>query len=259
MLTLAPSMTELVYAAGAGSKLVSAGVPDDYPPAVDTLPRHGVYPPDFEAIAAARPELVLATDVNNPRDAEMLEALGIPVVFLTVKGVSDMPRVVRAVGDLLGTSPAAEAAADSIDDAIEGLRERTDALAERPSVLFLVGDDVLYAFGGGTYMEEMIELAGGRSVTAAVATAAPVLTDEFVLEKAPEVIIGPWGEDYTANDLLARHPTWDVVPAVRTGRVYGVPPDLVLRAGPRLVDGAYRMARLLHPDLVGHAGVRAAR
>ncbi|MFB6249927.1 MAG: ABC transporter substrate-binding protein, partial [Salinibacter sp.] len=111
-----------------------------------------------------------------------------------------------------------------------------------------IGDDTLYSFGEGSYVHRLIEVAGGRSITDTLSATAPTLSEEFVLTARPEVIVGAWGADYDPSRLLKRHPTFDVVPAVRNGRVYSFPPSLLLRPGPRLVTGARRVAARLHPD-----------
>jgi ABC-type Fe3+-hydroxamate transport system substrate-binding protein len=115
-------------------------------------------------------------------------------------------------------------------------------------VLVLIGDDTLYSFGDGSYVHNLVELAGGRSITASIDTKAPTLSEEYVLKEKPDVIVGAWGSDYDSDRLLKLHPTWDVVPAVQNGRVYSLPSSLLLRPGPRLVQGARRMAAYLHPD-----------
>ena len=248
--TLAPSLTEVVFAAGAGARLPAVSTVDDWPPATRALPRYSLFPIDFEAIAALDPDLVLATDqVNAPRDAETFADLGIPTFFLSFDSLADVGRGIRTVGELLGTGAQAEAAADSLEQAIAALEARTSGLDNKPLVLLLNGDRTLYAFGRGSYAHELIRLAGGRSATADVGTPAPVLSDEFVLTTKPDVIIGAFGEGYDPARLLELHPTWRVVPAVRDGRVYSLDGDLFQRPGPRLVEGARRMARLLHPDL----------
>jgi iron complex transport system substrate-binding protein len=249
VLTLAPSLTELVFAAGAGDRLVGAAEADDYPPAVDTLPRFDSLPLDFEAIATLRPDLVLATDqVNAPGDVDTFADLGIPVYFFSYRGLDGMLESLRTVGGLLNTEATANAAADSLSARIDQLRHRTDTLNHRPLTLFLIGDETLFAFGSESYVHDLIALAGGRSATANLDTQAPVLTEEFVLTTQPEVIIGAFGPDYDPARLVGLHPTWRSVPAVEQGRVYSLDPDLVLRPGPRLVQGAYRMAELLHPE-----------
>lgn len=259
VVTLAPNMTEIVYAAGAGDRLVGVTTADDYPPAIDSLPRISMLPTDFEAIAAIDPDLVLATDqVNAPREAETFEALGLPLYFFSFETLPDVFDGVRRAGQLLGTSARADAAADSLEQALDALRARTALIDERPRVLLLVGDETLYSFGAGSYVHALVEAAGGTSLTAAVETPAPVLTEEYVLDRRPDVIVGTFGPDYNPDRLRALHPTWDVVPAVRDGRVYSVDGDLLNRPGPRVVEGAFRIARHLHPSLFIRADSLAA-
>ncbi|MDX1546645.1 MAG: helical backbone metal receptor [Rhodothermales bacterium] len=248
LVTLAPNLTELVFAAGAGDRLAGASTADDYPPAIDVLPRFSALPLDVEAVAALDPDLVLATDqVNNPGDAATFEALGLPVYFFSYRGLDGMLESLRMMGRLLGTEAHANRTADALAATLDSLRARSDTLAARPLTLLLIGDETLYAFGDESYAHEMVALAGGRSATEDLGAEAPILSDEFVLTAQPEVIVVAVGPDYDAARLLRLHPTWDVVPAVRAGRVHGIDPDLVLRPGPRLVDGVKALARLLEP------------
>ena len=128
-------------------------------------------------------------------------------------------------------------------------RQTTDRADERPLTLFLIDDKMLFAFGSESYMHALIDLAGGRSATAEIEAVRPVLNEEFVLTRKPEVIFGAFGEDYDPARLLEHHPTWDIGPAVRDGRIYGLNPDLLLRPTPRLLEGVRHMAQHLHPDL----------
>jgi ABC-type Fe3+-hydroxamate transport system substrate-binding protein len=252
VVSLAPNLTEIAFAAGGGSRLVAVTTADDYPPAVDTLDRVSALPVDFEAVAAQNPDLVLATDqVNPPGDTETFEALDVPIYFFSFASLTDVFDAIRTTGALLGTEAAAADTARALERQVARLGRRTDALSprERPRVLVLIGDDTLYSFGEGSYVHRLVELAGGRSVTDTLSTAAPTLSEEFVLTTRPDVIVGAWGADYDPARLLELHPTWDVVPAVQNDRVYSLPPSLLLRPGPRLVEGARRMAAHLHPDL----------
>ena len=250
VLTLAPNLTEIVFAAGAGGLLPAVSTADDWPPAIDTLPRYSTFPMDFEAIAAFDPDVLLATDqINAPRDAETFADLGIPTFFFSFSSLEDIARSIRATGELLGTETQADAAADSLEAAFATLRDRTSEVAAKPLVLLLNGDRTLYAFGEGSYTHDLIRLAGGVSATADLGTPAPVLSEEFVLNAKPDVVIGSFGEGYGAADLLALHPTWDVVPAVQNGRVYNLHGDFFQRPGPRLLEGARRLAQMLHPEL----------
>jgi ABC-type Fe3+-hydroxamate transport system substrate-binding protein len=246
VVTLAPSVTELAFEAGASHLVVGVTDADDHPGAVTRLPRIQALPVDHEAVVALRPDLVLASDeVNDPRDADRLAALGIPTYFVRIGSLGDVTRSVRNLGTLLGTGRAAREAADSLD-------ARLGALARPPSgnppdVLVLVGDATLFSFGRGSYVHEMVSAAGGRSITVGFEMRAPVLSEEFVIASAPDVIIGAFGTDYDPSRLLELHPAWKDVPAVRDGRVHSIDPDLVLRPGPRLVLGVEAIRRVLGP------------
>ncbi len=260
VVTLAPNLTEIVFVAGAGSKLVGVTTADDYPPAVDTLARFSALPVDFEAIIALQPDLVLATDqVNTPRDAETFGALEMPVYFFSFSTVEDVLESIRTVGTLMGTTATATAATDSLRASLDALRARTEAVTPRPRVLFLIGDATLYAFGAQSYIHTLIQHAGGTSVTADLDAQAPTLTEEYVLTQQPDVIIGAFGADYDPDQVLDLHPSWDVVPAVQNGWVYSLDPNLLLRPGPRLVEGAWQMAHRLHPNRVPVDSIRSVR
>ena len=249
VLALAPNLTEILYAVGGGSALVGASQADDFPAEARALPHFGTYPLDVEAVVALQPDLVLATDqVNNPDDARPLAEAGVPTYFFSFDALDDVPRAMRRVGELVGTEAQAEAAADAFENRLRRLAARTDSL-DRPRTLLLIGDETLFAFGEASYTQQMIALAGGESVTAHFDGEAVTLSDEFVLEAAPEVIVGTFGADTDAARLLALHPAWASVPAVAADRVHSIDPDLVLRPGPRLADGAETLARLLHPDV----------
>ena len=251
VVTLAPSVTEIIFTAGAGAHIVGVTTADNYPPAVNVLPKFSALPVDFEAIAALDPDLVLASDqVNSPQDASTMEEVGIPVYFVGVRTLDDVMDAIVRVGQLLGTAAQAARAADSLQASLNALEELTRSVTERPRTLFLVSDVTSYAFGKGSYMHSLIALAGGISITETHEVSAPILSDEYVLTSQVEVIIGAFGPDYTPETILSHHPTWDIVPAVHTGRVYGVSGDAFVRPGPRLISGAWQMAALLHPDRV---------
>jgi ABC-type Fe3+-hydroxamate transport system substrate-binding protein len=254
VISLAPNLTELAYAAGAGSTLVAVTKSGDYPPAVDSLDHVSALPVDFEAIVAKQPDLVLATDqINPPGDTDTFDAVEVPIYFFSFGSLDDVFGALRTMGTLLGTEAVARDRARALEQQVSALRARTDSLseAERPRVLVLIGDDTLYSFGQGSYVHELVRLAGGRSITASIETEAPTLSEEYVLKEKPDVIVGAWGTGYDPARLLTLHPTWDVVPALQNNRVYSLPSSLLLRPGPRLVQGARHMAAQLHPDRFG--------
>ncbi len=250
VVSLAPSMTEVAFMAGAGRFIKAVTVVDNYPPEVLGLPRISSWNINYESVVALHPDLALASDqVNSLRDGEALDALGVPTAFFSIASFEDVFAAIRRTGILLGTANVAAHRADSLSERLAALRALTAGVQRRPVVLFLISDDQLNAFGSESYMHELILAAGGTSATRDIDTAAPVLTDEYVLAHPPDVIIGPWGEDYAAPDLLGKHPAWADLAVIRGRRVFGVPADLYLRPGPRLVEGAEVLARRLHPEL----------
>jgi len=248
---LAPNLTEILFAAGAGDRVAGVSISDNYPRAVEQLPHFSTLPLNFEAIAALDPSLVLATDqVNSTRDAKTFAALSIPTIFFSFRTLSDVPRVLRATGAIFGTESIASRAANDFEGRLERLLSATDTLTTRPRVLFLIGEKTLFSFGKGSYIQTLIDLAGGTSITSEIENDAPVLSDEFVLVARPNVIVGTFDKDFNLSRLLEYHPTWRIIPAIEAGLVFRLDPDLFLRPGPRLADGAYLLAKTLHPALM---------
>lgn len=244
VLSLAPNLTELLFAAGAGDRLIAASQADTYPPGLDTLPQFSSFPLDVERVVALQPDLVLGhAAINDPATSRALDVAGIPLYFFSFETLGDVPRTLRTLGGLLGTEATANAAADSIEAQLERLAART-ADGGRPRVLLLISDETLYAFGGASYTQELIRIAGGESITASFEGEGVTLSEEFVLEAQPEVIVGAFGPDYDPRRLVERHPAFRALPAVRNGRVYGIDPDLIERPGPRIVEGAEALARV---------------
>ena len=244
---LAPSITELLFAAGAGSKVVGVSTVDNFPPAIDSLPRYSLIPMDFEAIVALDLDLVVASEqVNNPKDADTFSAVGIPVYFVAIKTMEDVSRAIRNLGTLLHTPEFAEQRATELEDSLSQLASLTTGLTQRPDVLFLIELATLYAFGKESYIHDMIDLAGGKSITGDFSIRFPVLTDEFVLTSMPDVIVGT----FEGSTLPEYHPTWDIIPAVQADRVYELDSGFYLRPGPRLIRGAWDLAEILHPEII---------
>jgi iron complex transport system substrate-binding protein len=241
--TLAPSLTEVVFAAGLGHVVAAVTTADDFPPAVRELRAFSALPLDMEALSAIQPDLVLGTDhVNDSRATEQLEAIGIPSLFFRFSSVSDVFRVMRSLCHLFGSDCPS---ADSLQARWDALQSHLPPDANRPTVLLLAGDDVLYSFGTDSYTEEMIHAAGGKSVTKEKTGQASVLSEEFVLAARPDIIVLTMGTDYPTPRLLELHPAWDVVPAIAQSRVFSVDPDYFLRPGPRLIDGAFQLRTIL--------------
>jgi iron complex transport system substrate-binding protein len=251
IVSLAPSITETVFALGDGDRL--AGVTDycDYPPEATRKPRvGGIATPNFEAILALRPDLVIATSESNYADhVERLTSLGLPVYVVRPVDWETVFESIERIGDVLGRDAVARAQvaamrrdADAIGRAVAG--------APRPRVLYVVWPNPLIAPGGGTLINDLIQRAGGESVTAAEPLPYPRLSLETVVERRPDrIIVGRHGQE-SVEELLRGWERLGSVSAVREGRVYGVDGDLVHRPGPRMVEALRALARVIHPERV---------
>ena len=252
IIPLAPSLTEVLYLIEAGPLLAGVSQVDNYPPEVSRLPRFSSWPLDIESIVSLDPTLVIATtQVNATRDTDVLEELGIPVAYYDFATFEDIPRVARNLVKALQLPPSSLSPVEKLVSDMDALKARTSDLSSRPRVLVLVGDSPLYSFGKESYIHSIVAAAGGESITRHLALKGPILSEEYVLQEQPDFIVGPFGSNYSAGELLELHPSWDLVPAVQHGNVYGIEADFILRPGPRLYNGALALARLLHPDLFG--------
>jgi iron complex transport system substrate-binding protein len=251
VVSLAPSLTETVFALGAEARLVGVSDSCDYPAEARRKPRvGGIYTPSFEAILALRPDLLLATSEGNRLEhVRGLENLGLAVyVVRPVDFVSTLESIAR-VGALLGRE--GEAAV-----LVAAMRRRADQLARavagtpRPRVLYVLWGGPLIVPGRETLITDLITRAGGESVTAAEPIPYPRLSLEAAVERRPDqVILARHGTASVAEQLRAWEPL-AAIQAVREGRVQGVDGDLLHRPGPRIVEGLRALARILHPDRV---------
>lgn len=246
---LVPSAAEWIFALGGGDRLV--GVTDycDWPPEVRSKVRvGGMLAPSLETIVALHPDVVVATDDGNRAETvEQLGRLRIPVFVVHARSLAEVTEVVRRLGTLTSRAPA-------VEPRLAEFHRRLGAVAgavagrPRPRVLYVLWPEPLIVPGRHALVTELIELAGGASVTAALPADYPRWSLEAAVASPPDVIV------------LARHGTgapplsrarWDrlgELPAVRAGRVWSVDGNLLHRYGPRLVEGLEALARVLHPE-----------
>jgi iron complex transport system substrate-binding protein len=235
IVSLAPSLTEITYAAGAGAALVGTVEYSDYPAAARRLPRVGDgWRVDVEQVLALRPDLILAWTSGTPQATiEQLESVGLRVVPVSTFRLADVPAALRLVGRLAGTQSVAEVAAVRFEAEVLRLRER-HAGARVLTVFIQIDDQPLYTVGGRHVLSEVAELCNGRNVFADLSQVAPQVDVEAVLARNPQVILST---DDTVADPAAGWRRWPQLAAVQAGAIYALPSDLVARATPRLVEG----------------------
>ncbi len=249
VISLAPNLTEIIYAVGGGDRLVGDTTFCDYPPQAKSVAKVGdTLQPSIERILALRPQLVLVSTASQLEAfTKQLNDQQIAVFITDPRDLEGVFRSILSVGDLLNQSVVAEAL-------VKQLRARAEtvehAVAGRPpvSVFFQLSGQPLYTAGKSSFVTNLIERAGGRSVTADVNEAWPRLSDEAALASRPEAIIMPSGGAMAAGANTQVAAALRNSPAVRNGRVYAIDGDLLMRPGPRLVDGLEQIARALHPE-----------
>lgn len=248
VVSLVPSATETLFALGAGERVVGVSTFDDWPPEATRLPRvGGMVNPSFEAVVALRPDAVVG--VQGPVDLAMLgrlQAMGVRVFFPRVESVAEVMASIDGFAALVGRREAAAALRASIE--VDVARARALVQGRAPvRVLAVFSERPLVVAGNGSWVDEMLRLAGGDNVVRAGGR-YPTISVEQLLTLAPEVILDmTWHDDNAPGSLaetLARHRT---VPAVRDGRVLRAGDAMLLRPGPRYGQAALRIARLLHP------------
>jgi len=235
IVSLAPNLTEIAFAAGAGQAIVGTVEYSDYPAAARSLPRVGdAWRVDMERVLALHPDLVLVWPSGTP-DAviEQLRRLGLKVESVPTYRLSDVPVALRRIGALAGSAAMAEQAAREFERDVAAQRA-THAASKPLSVFIEIDDDPVYTVNGEHVISEVVQLCGGRNVFEKLPQIAPPITLEAVLELDPQVIVST---DDTIADPMAQWAKWPRLKAVRAKTIYSLPSDLVARATPRLAEG----------------------
>ena len=245
IVTLAPHMAETVFAAGAGEKLVGAVEYSDYPAAVRKVRRVGGYSRlDLEIITALKPDLIIAWQSGNaPAHIEKLRALGFPVYVSQPERIEDVASEIERIGQLAGSSRVADPLAAKLRQRLADLRKN---YSERSPVrtFYQIWKQPLVTIGGQQIISSVIRLCGGENVFARLETLAPTVTVEAVIAANPEVIIAS-GMDEARPEWLDDWRRWTSMSAVARDNLYFVPPELIQRHTPRLLEGAEQLCRHL--------------
>jgi iron complex transport system substrate-binding protein len=249
IVSLAPNLTEIVYAIGAGDRLVGNTTFCDYPVEAKNVAKVGdTLQPNIERILALRPQLVLVSTASQLEAfTKQLNEHQIAVYITDPRDLEGVFRSILGVGDLLNKSVAAA-------ELVKRLRARSEdverAVTRLPpvSVFFQLSGQPLYTAGKSSFVTNLIERAGGRSVTSDINEAWPRLSEEAALASRPEAVIMLSGDAMGANANTTVAAALRNSPAVQNGRVYVIDGDLLTRPGPRLIDGLEQIAHALHPQ-----------
>ena len=256
IISLAPSNTEILFALGLGDSVVGVTQYCNYPEAAKTKPRVAGYStPDIEKVVSLTPDLVLAESIHEETALPVLESLGLTVVVTSAKSLDTVLHDIILVGQIAGKSKAAAQLVGDLDKRIKAVTAKTEGLApeQRTRVLYVIWHDPIWTLGSETFLDDLIQKAGGVNIFAKDFKKSRVVSPEEVVARNPQVIIvssmGTSG-DLIYNSIKA-DPRLSTVEAIVKGQVYQVDGDLIERPGPRVVDGLEQVAKLIHPEIFG--------
>src|SRR5688572_12535755 len=247
IVSLIPATTEILFALGAGDRVVGRTHWDAWPPEALQVPDLGDgIRPSVETVIGARPDLVvLYAAGDNKAAATALRAAGVDVISLRIDRIAEFERATTILGDMVGEQQRARTVIDSVRATLLRVRNATRSLV-RPTVFMLSWETPLMTIGSGSFLTELVEIAGGQNVFGDLSGPSPQVSFEEVLRRDPRYVLG---RPETAGKLGANE-RWRGLPAVREGRVLVMDTLLVGRRGVLLGEAAVSLARLLHPGSI---------
>ena len=253
VVSLAPNITEIVFALGQSQRLVGVTTYSDYPPEAEKLPKVGSYVHlDLERIVSLAPDLCLAIKDGNPIAAvSRLESLGIPVYAVDPRNLEGVMDALTRIGGLLQAKEQAQVLVRDMRRRIRAVQNRVAKTDYRPSLFWQIGVSPIVSAGTNTFIQELIVLAGARNL-AQGDIAYPRFSKEQVLEMSPEIIIVTTMARTASFERIKQDwYQWADLPAVKNDRIYLTDSNLFDRPSPRLVDALEILVRLIHPELFG--------
>lgn len=255
IISLAPSNTEILFALGAGDRVVGVTTVCNYPLEAVKKEKVGGFAAStisIERILALKPDFVLSTGSMHKTVIDALGRSGIAVYALEVNSMAELFSELEKLGRMLGNSENAKLLVRSMGERIGRVKDTVDSvpLEKRPRVFWEMYDDPLMTAGKDSFQSEVIEIAGGRNIFSDLPGSWPIVNQEEVIRRNPQVIMGSDDHgDKLSAEQIKRRPGWSGVDAVKNGRIYLIPGDLVGRTGPRLVDAVEDIAKALYPQL----------
>jgi len=255
IVSLAPNITEIIFALGQEHRLMGATRYSDFPPEANKLPKVGSYVHlDLEKIVALKPDLCIAIKDGNPiAVAKRLESLKIPVYAVNPKNLETIMQTVLEIGGLINAEKEADLLVQNMDLRIQKVKSLVSNVAHRPRVFFQIGVSPIVSVGTHTFIHGLIVLAGGTNL-AEGSIGYPRFSREQVLALSPEVIIiTSMAREAVFEQVKAEWNKWPDLPAVRNQRIFLEDSNFFDRPTPRLVDGLELLVRLIHPELFKEA------
>jgi iron complex transport system substrate-binding protein len=250
VVSLSPGVTEILFAIGAGERVVGVTQFCDYPPEAQSRTKVGGFSGaqvSVEQIAALKPDLVILSEDMHFRIKAMLEDLGIRTLAVEPRNVAEVYGLVENLGKICGREEGAAKIVGEMKEKIRRAAEQAEG-RERPAVYWELSPEPLISVGGNTFISEIISLGGGRNIFEDLAQGYPEISAEQVLLRRPQWIFTGDDHGFAADPAaFARRPGWKELSAVRDGRIGRVSADRLYRYGPRLADAVLEIAAILYP------------
>ncbi|MFX0211274.1 MAG: ABC transporter substrate-binding protein, partial [Candidatus Hodarchaeota archaeon] len=238
IISIAPSVTEMIYAIGAGNKLVAVDINSNYPDETESLDKIDNYPTlDRERIITLTPDLILGAGITSQEDIDFLENQGYIVFILAPFGVEDVLKDIEVLGLITNHGSEASLLKNSLQERLDEVDQNVTTLTFEPKIYIEYYSEPLYTFGKGTYGHDLIELAGGINIAENATGLYPQINNEFVITQNPDLIFyatGPWTT--TNLSTISSRTGWKSINAVKNGHIYPINEDWISRGGPRIVD-----------------------
>ncbi len=251
IVSLAPSITEIIFAIGRKDRLKGVTRFSDFPPEAAKLPRMGSYTQlKLERILALKPDICIGVrDGNPPTIIHTLEALNLPVYMVDPGNLNEVMKTILEIGDLLNADEAAKTVVHDMETRFSRIKSLAAKVPYHPRVFFQIGISPIVAVGTGTFIHELITYAGGKNVSEGQ-TLYPRFNREQVLAMSPEVFVIT---SMARGDIFQRVKTewssWTTMPAIQNKRIFVLDSNLFDRPTPRLADGLELLFRLIHPEI----------
>jgi iron complex transport system substrate-binding protein len=249
LVSIGPSITAFLFALGAGPRVVGVDDFSDEPAEAATREHVGGIKVNFEKVVALRPDLVLSVKFSDGT-IEKLQSASLNVLVVDPQSVSDVAKTATLLGRAVGAD--GEALARLIQQRVDAVKTKIATTTTRPRVYHEIDASdptKIFTVGPGSYINDLIDIAGGVNVAARASSAYPQLSAEEILKSDPEIIVLA-ADAYSSKpaDVTARQ-GWSIIAAVKNNRIFTIDPNLINRPGPRVGEAAEAYAKLLHPEL----------
>jgi iron complex transport system substrate-binding protein len=248
IVSLAPSLTEMIYAIGAGDQLAGRTSACDWPASVKNVPVVGAFGrPSLELLASISPDLVVDIDLADEETGKRITSLHIRRERISCRTPEEIPAALRKLGQLTGHRREADSLAREIDNGLAAFRKDADRGTNKTSVYLEIWDDPLWTGGKNSFTSALISYAGGVNIGDTVDMEYFEISQEWIINRNPDVIACMYmSRDTPASEKIRRRTGWSQINAVRTGRIYdNFDNNIFLRPGPRVLEGIARMKQLL--------------